>query len=72
MPRRSLLRLAAPITCFLLLGTSATYADAELDPKVDEIFTKWTRSSPGCTVGASLKGKQTLAKAYGMADLRKL
>lgn len=69
MPRRPLLRLAAPFTCFILLGASATHADADLEAKVDRIFAKWTASSPGCTVAASRDGKQTLAKAYGMADL---
>jgi CubicO group peptidase (beta-lactamase class C family) len=36
---------------------------------VDEIFAKWTSSTPGCAVGVAVGGKPVLMKAYGMADL---
>ena len=36
---------------------------------VDEIFSKWTTSTPGCAVGVAVGGKPVLTKAYGMADL---
>jgi CubicO group peptidase (beta-lactamase class C family) len=36
---------------------------------VDKIFAKWSDTTPGCAVGVSENGRQTLAKAYGMADL---
>ena len=36
---------------------------------VDEIFSKWTSSTPGCAVGVAIGGKPVLTKAYGMADL---
>ena len=36
---------------------------------VDEIFSKWTSSTPGCAVGVAAGGKPVLMKAYGMADL---
>ena len=36
---------------------------------VDEIFAKWTSSTPGCAVGVAVGGKPVLLKAYGMADL---
>ena len=36
---------------------------------VDEIFSKWTSSTPGCAVGVAIGGKPVLVKAYGMADL---
>ena len=36
---------------------------------VDEIFSKWTSSTPGCAVGIAVGGKPVLMKAYGMADL---
>ena len=36
---------------------------------VDEIFSKWTSSTPGCAVGVAVGGKPVLLKAYGMADL---
>jgi CubicO group peptidase (beta-lactamase class C family) len=36
---------------------------------VDEVFSKWTTSTPGCAVGVAVGGKPVLMKAYGMADL---
>lgn len=36
---------------------------------VDQIFAKWTSSTPGCAVGVAVGGKPVLLKAYGMADL---
>jgi CubicO group peptidase (beta-lactamase class C family) len=36
---------------------------------VDEIFAKWTATTPGCAVGVAVGGKPVLLKAYGMADL---
>src|SRR4029453_15141302 len=36
---------------------------------VDEVFAKWTSSTPGCAVGVAVSGKPVLLKAYGMADL---
>jgi CubicO group peptidase (beta-lactamase class C family) len=36
---------------------------------VDEIFAKWSTSTPGCAVGVAVAGKPVLVKAYGMADL---
>jgi len=38
---------------------------------VDEIFSKWTSSTPGCAVGVAIGGKPVLAKAYGMSDLER-
>jgi CubicO group peptidase (beta-lactamase class C family) len=38
---------------------------------VDDIFSKWTSSTPGCAVGVSVGGKPVLMKAYGMADLER-
>jgi CubicO group peptidase (beta-lactamase class C family) len=36
---------------------------------VDDIFAKWSSTTPGCAVGIAVAGKPVLAKAYGMADL---
>jgi CubicO group peptidase (beta-lactamase class C family) len=36
---------------------------------VDKIFARWSDQTPGCAVAVSEGGKQTLARAYGMADL---
>ena len=38
---------------------------------VDEVFSKWTTSTPGCAVGVAVGGKPVLMKAYGMADLER-
>jgi CubicO group peptidase (beta-lactamase class C family) len=38
---------------------------------VDEIFSTWTTSTPGCAVGVAVGGKTVLLKAYGMADLER-
>jgi CubicO group peptidase (beta-lactamase class C family) len=37
--------------------------------RVDSIFTRFTRTTPGCAVGVSRHGRTVLAKAYGMANL---
>ena len=36
---------------------------------VDNLFSRWTRKTPGCAVGVAVRGKPVLMKAYGMADL---
>jgi CubicO group peptidase (beta-lactamase class C family) len=38
---------------------------------VDDIFSKWSSSTPGCAVGVAVGGKSVLLKAYGMADLER-
>ena len=38
---------------------------------VDDIFSKWSSSTPGCAVGVAVGGKPMLLKAYGMADLER-
>jgi CubicO group peptidase (beta-lactamase class C family) len=37
--------------------------------RVDSIFSRFTRATPGCAVGVSRHGRTVLAKAYGMANL---
>ena len=39
------------------------------DVAIDQLFGKWTSSTPGCAVGVAVGGKPVLMKAYGMADL---
>src|SRR4051794_12982392 len=36
---------------------------------IDQVFAKWSSSTPGCAVGVAVAGKPVLLKAYGMADL---
>lgn len=51
------------------LGAGASAQVATPDKSVDQIFEKWTASTPGCAVGVAVGGKPVLLKAYGMADL---
>ena len=37
--------------------------------QVDQIFSRWNASTPGCAVGVSVKGQVIVRSAYGMADL---
>ena len=62
------------IAVVVVLSQSATPAQqtATLPAvAVDEIFSKWTSSTPGCAVGVAVGGKPVLMKAYGMADLER-
>jgi CubicO group peptidase (beta-lactamase class C family) len=38
---------------------------------VDDVFSKWTSSTPGCAVGVAVGGRPVLLRAYGMADLER-
>jgi CubicO group peptidase (beta-lactamase class C family) len=37
--------------------------------KVDAIFTRWTAATPGCAVGATVRGEPAVTATYGKADL---
>lgn len=37
--------------------------------KIDAAMAKWTTSTPGCAIGASLDGKTVVSNAWGRADL---
>jgi CubicO group peptidase (beta-lactamase class C family) len=57
-------------TAIAMLFTCATDVSARSIPqKIDGIFGRWTKDSPGCVVGVAEKGKSQLVKAYGMANL---
>src|SRR5262245_8473561 len=43
----------------------------QLQSQVDAIFSRWNSSTPGCAVGAAIKGQTLVRSAYGMADLEK-
>ena len=49
--------------------TAQAVAAAVPEKAVDDIFAKWSSSTPGCAVGVAVGGKPVLVKAYGMADL---
>ena len=52
-------------------GTAAAPAPVAPAAAVDDIFSKWSTSTPGCAVGVAVGGKPVLLKAYGMADLER-
>src|SRR5262245_10871641 len=57
--------IALALASAALVGQTATATDVD----VDKVFAKWSATTPGCTVGASVDGKPVISKAYGMADL---
>src|SRR3954465_9709154 len=60
----------AGLTWISLSFAPATQTVAAVpDQAVDQIFAKWTSSTPGCAVGVAVAGKPIVLKAYGMADL---
>jgi CubicO group peptidase (beta-lactamase class C family) len=54
---------------FLGGHTAAQGPGASIQPRVDTLFSRFTTSTPGCAVGADVKGQPAVRAAYGMADL---
>jgi CubicO group peptidase (beta-lactamase class C family) len=50
-------------------GLGATQSAGALEPRVDQVFARYTSATPGCAVGVGVAGTAVLQKAYGMADL---
>ena len=72
--RSSLARLVVAVLVAapgLTLHLLAQAPPANLQPQVDKIFSRWNASTPGCAVGASVKGQTVVRSAYGMADLER-
>jgi len=63
------LLLGAIVACALSAHPMAQAVAVAPEKAVDDIFAKWTTSTPGCAVGVAIGGKTVLTKAYGMADL---
>lgn len=61
--------LVFPMAAAAVLSVRAAQTPAVDLAKIDAVFSRWTASSPGCSVGASIKGQVVVNKAYGMADL---
>ena len=61
--------ISALVISSLSAGPAAQTVAVRPDAAVDEIFSKWSSSTPGCAVGVAVGGKPVLVKAYGMADL---
>ncbi len=62
---------AALVACTVSAHTQTPAAPvpANGEASVDQVFAKWTTSTPGCAVGVAMEGRPVLTKAYGMADL---
>ncbi|MBA2260896.1 MAG: beta-lactamase family protein [Acidobacteria bacterium] len=56
------------VLCLPLYGLASQSPDNP-ESKVDAVFSRWTRVTPGCAVGVGRGGSPVLQKAYGMADL---
>jgi CubicO group peptidase (beta-lactamase class C family) len=60
----------ATFFCLAFAAAQEITAPADAVRQVDKIFAGFDRSdSPGCSVGATIDGKTTLSRGYGMADL---
>jgi CubicO group peptidase (beta-lactamase class C family) len=60
--------IAAAIACGTAIGAVERQAAPD-GARVDAVFSRWTRATPGCAVGVSLTGRSVLERAYGLADL---
>jgi len=69
---RTRLFTAAAIAAAVALGSGAVAVErqgATAESRVDAVFSRWNTTTPGCAVGASVRGAAVLERAYGMADL---
>jgi CubicO group peptidase (beta-lactamase class C family) len=69
-----MLKRTVPVVCTFVIVAAAglglwAQGAATADAKIDKVFSRWTRETPGCAVGASVNGTTVVQKAYGMADL---
>src|SRR5215207_3764907 len=53
------------------LGLSQAVAQRPARARVDELFARWNRTTPGCAVGVGVEGMPVVERAYGMADLER-
>jgi CubicO group peptidase (beta-lactamase class C family) len=67
--RLSVSLIAIASAAFLGSRTAAQGPGASIQPQVDKLFSRWTASTPGCAVGADVKGQPVVRAAYGTADL---
>jgi CubicO group peptidase (beta-lactamase class C family) len=64
---RTIAALVISASAAAIVAQSA--APADVNARIDTVFARWTSTTPGCAVGASVDGQPALTKAYGMADL---
>jgi CubicO group peptidase (beta-lactamase class C family) len=65
--RRFLLIVALPFASSVASAQSAQRQDTIA--RVDSIFSRFTKTTPGCAVGVSRHARTVLARAYGLANL---
>jgi CubicO group peptidase (beta-lactamase class C family) len=69
---KSLVLWSLSLTALIVFAPAALVRaqhTADARKQVDEIFKAVTQSTPGCAVGADVKGEPVVRAAYGMADL---
>ena len=69
---RSLVLWSLSLTALIVFAPAARVRaqhTADARKQVDQIFKAVTQSTPGCAVGADVKGEPVVRAAYGMADL---
>jgi len=70
MCTRLRLAVAALAIAVLIYGSvTAQTPQTATQPRVDALFNRFTSSTPGCAVGADVRGESVIRAAYGSADL---
>jgi CubicO group peptidase (beta-lactamase class C family) len=64
---RTMIQIAVVVV--VVFATAASAQPAVSEKAVDQIFARWSQTTPGCAVGVASAGTPLLMKAYGMADL---
>jgi CubicO group peptidase (beta-lactamase class C family) len=58
-----------PLVAFAADGFAGSQETGAVRTQVDQIFKAFTPATPGCAVGADVRGKPVVRASYGMADL---
>ncbi|MGQ0712109.1 MAG: serine hydrolase domain-containing protein [Gemmatimonadaceae bacterium] len=61
--------VTAALVLSALIGHVRLVAAQDSVARVDSVFSRFTRTTPGCAVGVSRHGRTVLSRAYGMANL---
>src|ERR1043166_1211042 len=63
--------VVAAIVSLFLAPREAPAQGAGLPERIDAVFARFTRSTPGCAVGLAKDGKTRYTHGYGMANLER-
>ena len=63
------LPLGLALVALTAIGCAGSRETTDVKVQADEIFKTFTRATPGCAVGADVKGEPVVRASYGMADL---